>query len=162
VHNTLRRLLVGGAPVATGLHALGDAVCTTNPTLGRGLSVALRGAADLVDTLEAHGEDWTAQALVMDALVGEHMAPFYEDQAAIDRARLAALRHTIFGAPVPGAAAGAADARAAPGRAGDLVGRFGAVSCMRGVPPGRDRDRRIFLVEVRRCRRRVHVMGDGT
>jgi 2-polyprenyl-6-methoxyphenol hydroxylase-like FAD-dependent oxidoreductase len=49
VDNTLRRLVVGGVPVATGLHALGDAVCTTNPTLGRGLSLALQGAADLLD-----------------------------------------------------------------------------------------------------------------
>ena len=27
--------------------------------------------------------------------------PFYEDQAAIDAARLAQLRHTIYGAPAP-------------------------------------------------------------
>jgi len=27
--------------------------------------------------------------------------PFYEDQAAIDQARLAALRHSVFGAPEP-------------------------------------------------------------
>src|SRR5262249_33482657 len=35
------------------------------------------------------------------ARVAEHIVPFYEDQAAIDAARLAALRHFIFGAPVP-------------------------------------------------------------
>jgi type II secretory pathway pseudopilin PulG len=35
LHNTLRRLVVDGTPVATGLHAIGDSVCTTNPTLGR-------------------------------------------------------------------------------------------------------------------------------
>ena len=52
LHNTMRRLVVGGAPVATGLHAIGDSVCTTNPTLGRGLSLALSGAADLLDTIE--------------------------------------------------------------------------------------------------------------
>ena len=34
LHNTLRRLVVDGTPVATGLHAIGDSVCTTNPTLG--------------------------------------------------------------------------------------------------------------------------------
>jgi len=44
LHNTLRRLVAGGAPVITGLHAVGDSVCTTNPTLGRGLSLALSGA----------------------------------------------------------------------------------------------------------------------
>jgi hypothetical protein len=36
-----------------------------------------------------------------DAWVTEHVVPFYEDQAAIDAARLAQLRHTIYGAPAP-------------------------------------------------------------
>jgi 2-polyprenyl-6-methoxyphenol hydroxylase-like FAD-dependent oxidoreductase len=101
LHNTLRRLVSGGSPVVTGLHAIGDVVCTTNPTLGRGLSLALAGAADLLDCVERHGEDWTAQALALDDLVTAHVAPFYEDQAAIDQARLAALRHAIFRAPAP-------------------------------------------------------------
>ena len=101
LHNTLRRLVVDGAPVATGLHAIGDSVCTTNPTLGRGLALALSGAADLVDTIGRHAGDPAAQALALDRLVGEHVLPFYEDQAAIDAARLAVMRHTIFGAPKP-------------------------------------------------------------
>jgi 2-polyprenyl-6-methoxyphenol hydroxylase-like FAD-dependent oxidoreductase len=101
VRNTVRRLVVDGAPVVTGLHALGDSVCATNPTLGRGLSLALAGAADLVDALAAHGDDRTALAVASDAWVAEHVVPFYEDQAAIDAARLAQLRHTIYGAPAP-------------------------------------------------------------
>jgi hypothetical protein len=102
LHNTLRRLVVDGNPVATGLHAVGDTACTTNPTLGRGLSLALSGAADLLDAVDRHGENWRAQALALDALVASHVVPFYEDQAVIDYARLAMLRHTIFDAPVPG------------------------------------------------------------
>jgi 2-polyprenyl-6-methoxyphenol hydroxylase-like FAD-dependent oxidoreductase len=101
LHNTLRRLVVDGAPVATGLHAIGDSVCTTNPTLGRGLALALSGVADLLDTLGRHGGDPVAQALALDRLVAGHVAPFYEDQAAIDAARLAVMRHTIFGEPAP-------------------------------------------------------------
>jgi 2-polyprenyl-6-methoxyphenol hydroxylase-like FAD-dependent oxidoreductase len=101
VRNTVRRLVVGGVPVATGLHALGDSVCTTNPTLGRGLSLALAGAVDLVDALAAHGDARAALAVASDAWVAEHVVPFYEDQAAIDAARLAQLRHTVFGAPAP-------------------------------------------------------------
>jgi len=80
-------------------HAIGDSVCTTNPTLGRGL--ALSGAADLADTLGRHGDDPAAQALALDRLVADHVLPFYEDQAAIDAARLAMMRHTIFGEPAP-------------------------------------------------------------
>jgi 2-polyprenyl-6-methoxyphenol hydroxylase-like FAD-dependent oxidoreductase len=101
--NTLRRLVVDGTPVVTGLHAIGDAVCTTNPTFGRGLSLALSGAVDLLDAIGRHAADPTAQTLVLDALVASHVVPFYEDQAAIDQARLAALRHSVFGAPEPAA-----------------------------------------------------------
>ena len=101
LHNTMRRLVVNGAPIVTGLHAVGDTVCTTNPTLGRGLTLALSGAVDLVTAIETTGDDWAAQALTLDDLVGEHVQPFYEDQAAIDAGRLAMLRHTVDGAPAP-------------------------------------------------------------
>ena len=101
LHNTLRRLVVDGIPVATGLHAIGDSVCTTNPTLGRGLALALSGAADLADTIGEHAADPAAQALALDRLAAVHVVPFYQDQAAIDAARLAMMRHTIFGAPPP-------------------------------------------------------------
>jgi 2-polyprenyl-6-methoxyphenol hydroxylase-like FAD-dependent oxidoreductase len=101
LHNTLRRAVVDGTPVATGLHPIGDSVCTTNPTLGRGLSLALSGAVDLVDTIDRHGEDWAAQSLALDKLVADHVVPFYQDQAAIDHARLRMLRHSIFDAPLP-------------------------------------------------------------
>ena len=101
LHNTLRRLVVGGSPVATGLHAIGDAVCTTNPTFGRGLSLSLSGAMDLVDAIEDHRDDPAAQVLALDVLVADHVVPFYEDQAAIDGARLTALRHAIYAAPPP-------------------------------------------------------------
>jgi 2-polyprenyl-6-methoxyphenol hydroxylase-like FAD-dependent oxidoreductase len=100
LHNTLRRLVVDGTPVATGLHAIGDSVCTTNPTLGRGLALALSGAIDLTDAIGEHA-DPAAQALALDRLVGAHVVPFYHDQAVIDAARLAMMRHTIFGAPPP-------------------------------------------------------------
>ena len=101
LHNTLRRLVVDGAPVATGLHAIGDSVCTTNPTLGRGLALALSGAVDLTDAVGEHAADPAAQALALDRLAGAHVVPFYHDQAVIDAARLAMMRHTIFGAPPP-------------------------------------------------------------
>ncbi len=101
LQNTLRRLVVDGAPVATGFHALGDSVCTTNPTLGRGLSFALWEALTLRDILRQFGTHWTAQAMAMDAFVGEHIAPFYEEQASVDGGRMAMLRHIIFGTPAP-------------------------------------------------------------
>jgi hypothetical protein len=101
LHNTLRRLVVGETPVATGVHALGDSVCTTNPTLGRGLTLALVGAADLVEVLATYANDPAAQSLALDQRVVDHVQPFYEEQASIDAGRLAMLRHTIFGEPAP-------------------------------------------------------------
>lgn len=101
LHNTLRRLVTGGVPVATGLHAIGDTVCTTNPTLARGLALTMTGAADLVRVLGEHGRDPVAQALALDELVTARIEPYYAEQAAVDRARLAQLRHRVFGDPPP-------------------------------------------------------------
>lgn len=99
--NTLRRLVVDGRPVVVGLHGVGDSVCTTNPTFGRGLSLAMWGAADLVDVIDKHPDDWTEQALALDRRIAEHVAPYYHEQAAVDASRLATLLHTILGDPAP-------------------------------------------------------------
>ena len=101
LHNTLRRLVTAGVPVATGLHAIGDCVCTTNPTLGRGLAFALTGAADLTSTLAKFPGDPYAQALAMDDLVTAHLEPHYLEQAIVDGARLGQARHLVFGEPAP-------------------------------------------------------------
>ena len=101
LHNTLRRLVVDSDPVATGLHVIGDSRCTTNPTLGRGLSLALWGAVDLVETIVAHGGDNIEQAMALDRSVADHVVHFYEDQAIIDLARLKVLRHTVEGGLAP-------------------------------------------------------------
>jgi 2-polyprenyl-6-methoxyphenol hydroxylase-like FAD-dependent oxidoreductase len=103
LHNTLRRLVVDGRPVVLGLHAIGDAVCTTNPTFGRGLSMVAQTVADLVDVLTEHPTDPHRQAVAMDQAVGAHIAPWYADQAETDAARLAMLRHTVLGSPCPAA-----------------------------------------------------------
>jgi 2-polyprenyl-6-methoxyphenol hydroxylase-like FAD-dependent oxidoreductase len=100
LHNTLRRLVVGQAPVATGLHAIGDTVCTTNPTLGRGLAFALTGAAGLTRALARFPVEPRAQAVTMDDLVTARIEPHYAEQAVVDGARLRSVRHVIFGDPV--------------------------------------------------------------
>lgn len=97
VHNTLRRFVGNDTPVITGLHAIGDSLCTTNPTFGRGLSLALSSVISLRKTIEQFGEDWTGQTLAFDEFVTQHIEPFYEDQARNDGARFATLRDTIFG-----------------------------------------------------------------
>jgi 2-polyprenyl-6-methoxyphenol hydroxylase-like FAD-dependent oxidoreductase len=109
VNNTMRRFVVGCAPVATGVVGIGDSVCTTNPTLGRGLTLALTGVADLLVTVDRYGDDRRTLAIALDELVAEHILPYYEDQAAIDAARLAILKHRIFGAPLPPASDAVSD-----------------------------------------------------
>ncbi len=99
--NTLRRFVVDGQPVLTGLHAIGDSVCTTNPTFGRGLSLAMWGAADLVEIVNQHADDCYEQALALDERIGEHVVPYYEEQAAVDSTRLATLRHSVLCEPAP-------------------------------------------------------------
>lgn len=101
LHNTLRRLVVDGVPVAPGLHAVGDAVCTTNPTFGRGLSLAARMVAALTDVIADHPDDPHAQALSMDQAVTNHVAPWYADQAANDAAWVAMMRNVVEGTPAP-------------------------------------------------------------
>jgi 2-polyprenyl-6-methoxyphenol hydroxylase-like FAD-dependent oxidoreductase len=98
LHNTLRRLIVDDRPVALRLHAVGDAVCTTNPTLGRGVTLALQGAADLRAAI-ADFVDPVGQALAMDGAITEHLKPWYADQAAADSARLVAMRSALRGDP---------------------------------------------------------------
>jgi len=97
LHNTWRRLVVDGQARATGLALVGDSRCTTNPTFGRGLPLALIEAVDLVSSIETSGSDLTALAHRVEQLANEHAEPFYRDQAHNDSMRLAALRQTIFG-----------------------------------------------------------------
>ena len=101
LRNSMRRLAVDGVPVATGLAAVGDSVCATNPTFGRGLALALQGATELAELLGEHGEDLMGLARALDNFVTRKVEPFYLDQAANDGRRLAELRHTLFGAPAP-------------------------------------------------------------
>jgi flavin-dependent dehydrogenase len=97
VRNSFRRLVVDGRPVVRGLHVVGDSLCTTNPTLSRGLALTFTAAVDLVDVLTRHPDDSLQQALVYDAHVDRHVAPYFRDQVAIDAERLTELRHAAFG-----------------------------------------------------------------
>jgi hypothetical protein len=55
----------------------------------------------LADTGPRPGDERLMPALAMDHLVGQHVEPFYRDQAGIDAGRLAVMRHTLFGASAP-------------------------------------------------------------
>jgi 2-polyprenyl-6-methoxyphenol hydroxylase-like FAD-dependent oxidoreductase len=99
--NVLRRDVVDGAPVALGLLAIGDAVCNTNPSFGRGMSLALVQAAMLADIVAEHSTDPLARALALDERIGREIAPWFEDQVALDTFRVASTRAAVFGTPPP-------------------------------------------------------------
>ena len=86
-----RRFVVDGRPVATGLAAVGDAWACTNPSAGRGLSVGAVHAQALRDVLRAHPDDPLGFAHAWDEATEATVAPFYRQQIAADRLRVAEM-----------------------------------------------------------------------
>lgn len=85
------RSLDAGGPVVTGFVHLGDACLQTNPTFGRGVSLALAHArviADQIDRLDQPPRSWAEEVSERtDGCLGE----WFEQQVATDAARLAEL-----------------------------------------------------------------------
>jgi len=99
--NVLRHDVVDGTPVALGLLAAGDAVCNTNPSFGRGMSLALAQAAALADVVAAHPTDEHARSLALHEMITRDIEPWYRDQVAQDDVRVATARAAVFGRPQP-------------------------------------------------------------
>jgi 2-polyprenyl-6-methoxyphenol hydroxylase-like FAD-dependent oxidoreductase len=87
-----RRFVVGGRPVGTGVAAVGDAWACTNPSAGRGVTVGLLHAQRLRHLVRSAGlGDPGGFARAWDAATEAELGPFYWDQRAADRARLAEM-----------------------------------------------------------------------
>jgi 2-polyprenyl-6-methoxyphenol hydroxylase-like FAD-dependent oxidoreductase len=86
--NVRRHPVVDGEPLALGVLAVGDALCTTNPMYGWGASLALTYAFAAVDAVVAHHDDLHAMALVYDAAVAPEADDAFRESAAADRTRL--------------------------------------------------------------------------
>jgi 2-polyprenyl-6-methoxyphenol hydroxylase-like FAD-dependent oxidoreductase len=93
-----RDLMVDGAPVATGVVAVGDAWACSNPTVGRGASIGMLQAVLLRDTITAVGLDdpWEFACSFHHA-TAETVEPWYRDTLASDRHRLAEIDALIGG-----------------------------------------------------------------
>lgn len=87
LRNSLVRIVTEGTPHVTGLHAIGDARCTTNPQYGRGVGHAAIDAGALVDVLAAAPDDPVQQTLSMDAEATRMLEPSFRDSALMDRVR---------------------------------------------------------------------------
>jgi 2-polyprenyl-6-methoxyphenol hydroxylase-like FAD-dependent oxidoreductase len=81
--NRMRGLVADGRPVVRGLWQVGDALATTNPTRGRGVSMGLMAAGHLVDVLAAHGDGDDA-ALAFEAWRDRVLAVAYRECATTD------------------------------------------------------------------------------
>ncbi|MGZ4255320.1 MAG: FAD-dependent oxidoreductase [Solirubrobacteraceae bacterium] len=83
-----RRLLYGARPVATGVALAGDAWACTNPSLGRGMTLAFMHARRLRDTARSHLDDPREFAEAWDAVTESEFTPWYRETVEEDRARL--------------------------------------------------------------------------
>jgi flavin-dependent dehydrogenase len=98
-----RRFVVDGAPVVTGFAAVGDAWACTNPSAGRGLSVGLVHAQALRHAVRGHFDDPARFARAWDEDTERHVTPFYRNQVAADRARIAEMTELRAGLAPPAA-----------------------------------------------------------
>jgi 2-polyprenyl-6-methoxyphenol hydroxylase-like FAD-dependent oxidoreductase len=97
-----RRFVVDDRPVATGVVAVGDAWACTNPSAGRGLSVGLVHAQRLRDTLRGGMDDPEDVVRRFDAATEADVTPFFRNQIASDRTRIAEMTAARTGeAPPP-------------------------------------------------------------
>lgn len=98
IEDRYHRFVVDGEPVATGVVAVGDAWACTNPSLGRGATLALMHAVALRDTLRTGVADEPAKlALDFDAATEAVVGPWYRETVAFDRHRLHEMEAVIAG-----------------------------------------------------------------
>lgn len=96
-----RRLAVDGTPVATGFVAVGDAWACTNPSAGRGVSVGAVHAQLLRRLVAEHLERPADLARAFDEGTERVVGPFYRNQVAADRFRIAEMAAARDQAPPP-------------------------------------------------------------
>jgi 2-polyprenyl-6-methoxyphenol hydroxylase-like FAD-dependent oxidoreductase len=104
-----RRAVVDGTPVATGVLLVGDAMCCTNPSLGRGMTMGLLHAAGTAELVRQHLDDPLALAAGHDQMSQDRLLPWYRQTVQLDRARRAQIDASIAGTPAaapPGFAGG--------------------------------------------------------
>jgi len=98
IEDRYNRFVVDGAPVATGVLAVGDSWACTNPSLGRGATIALMHAVVLRDALRGGvAEDPAKLALDFDAATEATVGPWYRTTLSFDRHRLRDMEAVIAG-----------------------------------------------------------------
>jgi 2-polyprenyl-6-methoxyphenol hydroxylase-like FAD-dependent oxidoreductase len=86
--NRIRRFVVDGQPVVTGLVVIGDAAIATNPWYGKGCSLAGIAADALSAVIAEHGRDRAAIARAMDETTTKELEPHYTMSCRQDADRI--------------------------------------------------------------------------
>jgi 2-polyprenyl-6-methoxyphenol hydroxylase-like FAD-dependent oxidoreductase len=95
-----RAMVVAGEPVATGVVAVGDAACCTNPSLGRGAAIGLLHARTLRDLLRETAPDEPEKlALRFAERTAAVVEPVYRATFWFDRHRIAEIDGDVAGVP---------------------------------------------------------------
>jgi 2-polyprenyl-6-methoxyphenol hydroxylase-like FAD-dependent oxidoreductase len=84
LRSRMRRLVVGGLPVATGVVSVGDAAVHTNPLYGRGCSLAVAHAFAVADVAAACDPASDAAAAAFDGIIARDLEPWYRVSVAQD------------------------------------------------------------------------------
>jgi len=89
LYNTYRgQLDAAGRPVLPGLISVGDAVCTTTPLAGRGVTLALMQARELVRLLDPTCDDILTATTQFDSWCAHHIRPWFDDHRYTDADRV--------------------------------------------------------------------------
>jgi hypothetical protein len=73
-----------GRVALEGLIFIGDAVCTTNPTAGRGVATSLMQAGQLLQLLDQYGTDYLSCSLALEEWCEINIEPWFADHVAMD------------------------------------------------------------------------------
>lgn len=92
-----RSYVVDGVPVVTGVVSVGDAWACTNPSLGRGSSMALLHCVRLRELLRAGLGSPGEVAVTWDADTTAHLQPWHETTLQTDRQRFREMEAAIRG-----------------------------------------------------------------
>jgi 2-polyprenyl-6-methoxyphenol hydroxylase-like FAD-dependent oxidoreductase len=98
ISDRIRRYIVDGKPVVTGVAAISDAWSCTNPSVGRGATVGLLHAIQLRNQMRSDPTVNPVQwALDWAARTEEHIEPWYHDTVVPDRLRRLQIEASVAG-----------------------------------------------------------------
>ncbi|MCU1358899.1 MAG: hypothetical protein JWN99_188 [Ilumatobacteraceae bacterium] len=101
IENRRRSIVDDDGPIIGGVVSLGDAALHTNPTLGRGMSLALWHAQHLANEAGGAADDPVGFVQRFHDWTAEHLAPWFDTQVSNDAAGLARLQAGLRGERLP-------------------------------------------------------------